>query len=331
MRKILTAVLTFAIVIILSGVASANFSYDEFKRQTDFFSVSEVAEEHYAFIDAEPLSTIEERSFEHKYASPEYYSYFYNDLIVFDYDQADAQPIWRLWIEYAGTKHIYTNSVTFSFDGKDYTFADILDQQWISQFDNDDASQSIMIIFGTSNSQFLTDLFDYISNYLGSDWSLDNLYTLPLAKMTLHGTENIPVELPASFYFDFLMIYSLYDYDGHFEEFLQMTTEPTPLTISSTVLSPDTGKSVMEKQVIEIPEHGLVTELPESFHWATMTEGDYEGLGTIYHKTPEQAKKYIETMGHCLMGFDPDSDLRISISVVTIQSPQHYGTNLCNM
>lgn len=44
-----------------------------------------------------------------------------------------------------------------------------------------------------------------------------------------------------------------------------------------------------------------------------------EGLGEIYHKTPEQAKEFIETMGHCLMGFDPNSDLRISISVIQMK------------
>lgn len=97
MKRVLSLIVTLALVISLTTAVCADFSYSEFKNQPDLFGVSENKDEHYAFIDAEPLSTIEERSFEHDYASSKYYSYFYNDLIVFDYDKENAEPIWRLW------------------------------------------------------------------------------------------------------------------------------------------------------------------------------------------------------------------------------------------
>ena len=319
MKRVLSLIVTLALVISLTTAVCADFSYSEFKNQPDLFGVSENKDEHYAFIDAEPLSTIEERSFEHDYASSKYYSYFYNDLIVFDYDKENAEPIWRLWIEYSGTKHIYISSVTFSFDGNDYTFTHLLDQQWISKLDNGDASQSIPIMFGASNSQFLTDMFDYISKYADDDWSFESLYSMPQLKITLHGTDDISAELPTTFYADFLLIYLAYAYDGYFDDFLLLTSDPTPLTVSTATPSSFPNITSFDEHTVSIPEHGLVTRMPNGIHWATLTEGDYEGLGKIYHKTPEQAKKFIETMGHCLMGFDPDSDLRVAISVIQMK------------
>lgn len=306
-RRIINKQMVFVLICIviqmLSGVAFADFDYHLFTT-LDTFSVEEYPDEDCAYIDTRNLFSIADTSFEHEYGSESYYSYLYNDLIVFDYDTPYAYPVWRLWIEFSGSKHIYANSVTFSFGGKDYTFSDILDHQWISQYDNGDANQTIPIVFGDENMSFLFDLEEYIGKETSGQYSFETMMSAKNIVMTLHGTEDVVTALPNTFLLEFMLFHNALIEDKSDISFLELAYAPTPLNV----------KTSKERNQVSASDINLTTAFPATYAWVTKTEGDYESLAQIYHKTIEEFKVFMEEQEHSIMAADLNSDIRVSVS-----------------
>ena len=188
-----------------ANASSASFDYNAVKKEIQLnkdmdFILNEEPQSHNAFISTD-LFTVSERSFEHDNSSSEYYSYFYNDWIVNNYDSNNAMPTRRLWLYYSSVEPITAQAVTFSFANNDYTFEEIFYVgASLSNYENGDSQQKIVIMFGEEHLSFMYALEDYI---MQTETSAD-IWNLPKVKITFHGTKDITTELPNTFLFDFV-------------------------------------------------------------------------------------------------------------------------------
>lgn len=138
--------------------------------------------------------------FVHKYDSQTKYSFTQFDILVIDYlSPAKAYPVHRLWIYYsADNYHQYITAVTFNINGTKYTFSGVADA---SRYEVTDGvyQESLLIKFDWDNLDFLAALEKLIPE------DLDNLDSIKIP-MTLHGVEDITVDLDGRFLLDFMFI-----------------------------------------------------------------------------------------------------------------------------
>ena len=120
--------------------------------------------------------------------------------------KSSPYPVYRLWIEYTGTKFNYTTSITFHVDGTDFTFSDVSNADRILGLSNGDASEDMLIIFDGDNLSFLAALENNLTSVMEDEnWMKNGVPEEKRARMTLHGIKDIEVTLDDGFYFDFLL------------------------------------------------------------------------------------------------------------------------------
>lgn len=239
MKRFLSAL---TVIFLLSlQVAFADFDYSSLKKSlnadNDLFIISE-QDTRSSFITPKFFS-ISERSFEHKNQSSNYYSYFENDWLILDYSTVQATPIRRLWIYLSSKNAFNISSITFSFNNNICTFSNfyrpLVD---ITQYDNGDYLQSICLVMGNDSFKFHKAILQYM--YSQDDVLYDTVMNLPKIKMTLHGTEDIEVELPNSFIIDFALADLIFS-DEDYADIIKMAGAPTTFNIKTNaeVKNPD--------------------------------------------------------------------------------------------
>lgn len=207
MKKIfaLLLVLTLVCSFACNALAAYDFSFtDEYPA---LYEVSKDESEEIAFIDSISKNSVRDYAFTTPYESEQYYSYVYNDIIVLDYDTDEAYSVWRLWVDYTGTQAIKANKVSFTFDGKTFTFGNMYDEENMSREENGDYAETYMIKFGVDSLPFIEALSDYIASISTGDSPFDSIMSNGVITMTLHGeSEDITATLPNMILLDFDVI-----------------------------------------------------------------------------------------------------------------------------
>lgn len=173
-----------------------------------------------------------------------YYSLFYNDWIVLNYDSSDPTPLRRLWIYYSSSEPIEAQSVTFSFADIDYTFEQIYyPNASLSKYENGDSCQDIVILFGRDNIDFIYDLIDYVLQTENATTA--EILALPPIKVTFHGTKNVTTELPNTFLLDFIDTCLIPLSDISFIDVVAMNEDSTRMKTSSSYKSYKEGTLIL--------------------------------------------------------------------------------------
>ena len=233
MKKQFCSVLCLMLALVLAAPALADgFDLSLMRENSSLYEIDVNTDSGVAFVSS--TFTPSQLSFEHKYDSSAYYSSLYNDLIVLDYFGTDSYPVWRIWVEYYGTQHIYATQVSFSFNGKKYTFSGVADSDRVTTAENGDAHETLLIKLGTDNMEFVVDMLAYW-DILTADAVDGDITTAVLDNcsmtMTLSGTENITVEVPPIFMLDFYLATTAF-MQGDVSNFSKVT-DPTTLKITS--------------------------------------------------------------------------------------------------
>ncbi len=240
MKRFLS-VLTVCFLMFLQA-AFADFSYsslkESLKEKEDFYTINENKDTGSSFVTS-VFFTIAERSFEYKNQSEDYYSFFKNDWLILDYAKAQATPIRRLWIYLSSKTPLNISSATFSFNDNVFTFSNFYHPMIdITQYDNDDSLQTICLIMGKDSVEFHNAMIQYI--YSQNETTYDSVMELQKVKLTLHGKEDIEVELPNTFIMDFAftdMIFSDEDYN----DVIKLAEAPTTFNIKTNAEIKDTN------------------------------------------------------------------------------------------
>lgn len=201
MKKVLSLVLALLLACSLASAAfAASLDLTTITDNPKLFSLEPSDDGEAAFIESQ--LSVKNRSYVHKYESANRYSSTQWDILIVNYNTADAYPVLRLWVNYCADNYLNITSVSFIVDGKEYLFTGISDPEKWHEKDEKGAIENVLIKFGTSNLQFPVALENIFS---GSD---DVVATAEKAKCTmiLHGDEDIEVELGEGFFLDFLTI-----------------------------------------------------------------------------------------------------------------------------
>ncbi len=202
----LTALFLLLLILIGSAAAaeSGTFDLSHFRENDNLFTIDVNKDSGVAFIETALSSEL--RSFQHEYESDSYYSCTKFDILARDYFKSSPYPVYRLWIEYTGTKFNYTTSITFHVDSTDFTFSDVSNADRILELSNGDASEDRLIIFDGDNLSFLAALENNLTSVMEDEnWMKNGVPEEKRARMTLHGIKDIEVTLDDGFYFDFLL------------------------------------------------------------------------------------------------------------------------------
>lgn len=192
--------LLLAVLLLFTCCGSAlaeDFDLSFVRSKTSLYEIDVEIEDDIAFIDS--TLSASDRSFVHKYESSTRYSTTEFDMLVIQYLKSTAYPVFRLWITYcADNDYLNINAVTFTIGDKKYTFTDIADTDWYVH-DEKGYVEQVLIKFDLNNTDFLLALEGLLPETLEE---FDGI-TIP---MTLHGREDIQVELGGGFLLDFFVM-----------------------------------------------------------------------------------------------------------------------------
>lgn len=193
MKKLLSLLLALCLLLSASTALALDLA---FVAENPGIYTMNVDDDGDAFITT--ALTVADRSFTHQYESANYWSSTQFDILVVDYAAAEALPVWRLWITYtADNRYQNFDSVTFDFSGYSFTFTDISNPEW-QEMVGDSYMEQTLIQFGMMNIEFFIALEKYCA---GLDESLADF----TGTMTLHGDEDIVVNLGQGFALDFVL------------------------------------------------------------------------------------------------------------------------------
>ena len=209
MKKWLSLILMLLLCLLCCGALADGFDLAALEAEGNY-TITPAEGADYLFIDCDEQLTVGDRSFTHAYEHEKRYSYVYTDMIVYDYE-TEPQPVLRTWIEYRGTKRLDIDSVTFTFGGKSYTFTGVGREEDLEE-DEDGCSETLLIIHGNDNLDFLADLTVFIVEELASK-QINEVYV----PFVLHGTEDVTCELSAGSLTDFEHIAVGYIHAGGLE------------------------------------------------------------------------------------------------------------------
>lgn len=178
--------------------------------------------------------TVPDRAFTHQYESANYWSSTQFDILVVDYTAEEAIPVWRLWINYAAdNQYQHFEKVTFHFGGYSFTFTDVSSPDWQYMLGESYVEQ-MLIQFGMMNVDFFIALEKYCD-------TLDDDMANFVGTMTLHGEEDIVIDLGQGFALDFVLTKMAY---------VQMDGLATIQDVYGTMLS-DITADADEADVVE--------------------------------------------------------------------------------
>lgn len=215
-KKALCILLVICVIMPICANAGG-FSVASMDSLSEIITIDVDRDADVAFVESK-LPT-KERAFTHKYESNTRYSSTEFDMLVINYFESNAYPIFRLWINYCADDFLNINSVTFELDGVKYTFSGIADRDWLYSYD-DGIEERLLIKFGISNLSFLAALENKFSE-INDISEIDQLDI----SLTLHGSENITVKLDSGFWLDFFALKSAWILSGGAtEEYLKKVT-----------------------------------------------------------------------------------------------------------
>lgn len=227
MKMRLTAMLmAIALLVCTVGTAMAADAYDlTFVKESDYYKLTEDLEEEVAYIESTFSDDVSAIAFTHQYESSEYYSYAYSDIILLDCP-ANPQPIWRMWITVQAQKPLNINSVTFTVDGKDYTFSEISNPDRVSQNDNGDTREELLIRFDNYSVDFLIALEQMVNSCESAQEIIEKEI-----KVVLHGDEDIETVFNGNIWFDWFAVKNAMSEGNGFIHLFQKT-DGTPVTVT---------------------------------------------------------------------------------------------------
>lgn len=193
MKKLSLALVLVLICSLFTSAMAETFSLSYVRSKTDWYEIADQGS--HAFVSSK--LTPAELCFHHKYDSTVKYSRTYFDMLVVDYNTASEYPVNRLWLVYNSENGFQNfDSVTFHINGTDYTFTGVgnADRRTV---DNGTYRESLVIKFGWDNLTFLSALEKLIPSEFEE---LDNIKI----SVTLHGKEDIEIELGGMFIMDFM-------------------------------------------------------------------------------------------------------------------------------
>ncbi len=195
---------TFALLLALTLLcacfpALAEIDLTYVRENTRYFTMDVNTDEDVAFITAN--LSVEDRSFVHKYESDTRYSFTEFDLLAIDYSKPSIYIVPRLWIYYAADEYLMIDSVSFNIDGTRYTFTDVGSADRRTRDDNG-CIEKLLIKFSNENLDFLVALANYIKPFD----TYDKLKSNAKITMTLHGREDVTVDLTGDFFLDFKVV-----------------------------------------------------------------------------------------------------------------------------
>ena len=198
--KKLCMLLALLLCVCLVTASAEEYDLSFVRENSKYYELDVEIEDGTGFAFVESVMQPGDLDFVHKYDSQTKYSFTQFDILVIDYlSPAKAYPVHRLWIYYsADNYHQYITAVTFNINGTKYTFSGVADA---SRYEVTDGvyQESLLIKFDWDNLDFLAALEKLIPE------DLDNLDSIKIP-MTLHGVEDITVDLDGRFLLDFMFI-----------------------------------------------------------------------------------------------------------------------------
>ena len=227
MKRIISALCLMMLLFVSATALAGDYSIDFFRQAPDRWKITPNESEDVVFVDCTPQRTIEQLSFTHRYEHPTKYSFVYTDLLTVDYSTSKAYPVLRTWVEYCGTERCDFDTVTITLCGRDYTFTDVSDPDWVEEIeDGGGYAETLLIIYGKNNLDFAMAVLGAV-NACSSEQDFCEK-TFP---MTLSGRRTLEVELSGYAVLD--MAHML---GGFFRTadlaMLEKVSDPTPVTVT---------------------------------------------------------------------------------------------------
>ena len=192
--------LILALVMLLGcfgGAFAEDFNLNFVRENSNLYTIDVDSSRGIAFIESG--LTAKDRSFVHKYESSTRYSSTKFDMLVIDYGTSSQYPVCRLWVNYmSDTGYQNIKAVTFNVNGQQFTFTDIDDPDFM-EHDEDGYIERVLIKFDLDNLDFLIALEKMLPD------EFEGFDTIKIS-MTLHGDEDITVELGRGFMLDFFLL-----------------------------------------------------------------------------------------------------------------------------
>ena len=224
MKKLICALICIPLLL-SSSLADGKFDMSAI-RNNEYLEIDVDNEKEVGYVES-TLSS-HERSFTHSKEATNLYSTTQMDFLIIDYFSSKAYPVWRLWMSVAtDDKFYHITSVTFTIDGKDYTFSNVADKDWFFERDNG-YIQQLLIKFGVENSEFILAVLKVLES--APDFDTAFATRIPVV---FHGTEDITAELGDGFIGEFMIfLHVLSESNGI--EFMNKVHD-TPLKVSNAV------------------------------------------------------------------------------------------------
>ncbi|MBR6705459.1 MAG: hypothetical protein IKI84_02090, partial [Clostridia bacterium] len=290
MKKTLSFILALALLCSCASTLAAGYDMTYIRENSNAFTIDVNEDSEVAFVES--TLSAKERSFVHRYESDHRYSSTMFDVLVINYEKSSAYPVPRLWITYCADEYIYYDSVTFTLNGKDYTFSGISDPDWRSK-DEKGVVEEALIKFGTEAVDFLFALKNYREKFASYD-ELMNETKGPKIKMVLHGrSEDITVTLGGGFLLDFTyIIEGAYMETGGLDYIENVIS--TTMSVSDGVTSSDGTERKVAFETL-IPVKATATPVPtvSVSNGKMFIRSDYEGVCTLKVNAGSESDYYV--------------------------------------
>ena len=223
-----TACLLLAVLLLcLSAAASASESKFDMKplQENEYLTIDVNEEKNIAFVQS--FLQAGDTAFSHKANSDAKYSYTRFDLLVLNYgDESSAFPVMRLWVNVC-TKDVKFDfdSITFTIDGKAYTFTGLYNAEFVEEEDGGENLQRMLLRFGNENLEFLAAL----EKLFNSTSSYEELMAISIP-VVLHGTEDVSTEMGGGLLMDFMSIDDAY-FSSNGASYISLVAS-TPMTVA---------------------------------------------------------------------------------------------------
>ena len=290
MKKTLSFVLALALLCSCSSSLAAGYDMTYIRKNSNVFTIDVNEDSGVAFVES--TLSAEERSFVHRHESDHRYSTTMFDVLVVNYETTTAYPVPRLWITYCADEYIYYDSVTFTLNGKDYTFTGISDPNWCSQ-DEKGVIEETLIKFGTDAVDFLFALKNYREKFASYKELMDETRG-PKIKMVLHGLiEDITVTLDGGFLLDFTYIIEGAYLETNGLDYIEKVVS-TAMSVSDGIVSSDGLERTVAFET-PIPAKATATPVPtvSVSNGKMFVRSDYEGVCTLKVNAGSESNYYV--------------------------------------
>ena len=223
MKKLLAILLALTLMLGTTSAFAATLDLSYVRNRVEsIYTISVNKDSDVAFITTQ--LAVSARAYEHKYESQYRYNDTEFDVLVVNYSKSSAVPVFRLWVSYAAdNSYLYVNAITFDVAGTKYTFTDVSDYEWYTH-DDKGYQERMLIKFDMDNVGFILALEQLIPK-ISQISSAADYENLPLT-MTLHGTEDITVQLGSGFCLDFISMKDAYLAIGGIEFLTEVNGTP---------------------------------------------------------------------------------------------------------